>query len=109
MGNCQLEPVPIVVCCCGHAPEYHLGGPDLDAEGLVAFRLAHPDGDGGMCRASVPSQLPYFGATQRCDCFNLCDCNYVARDIRSDGTDMCAALALEITKRDWDFPVKVPR
>ena len=90
MGNELTEPL---ICCCGHSPEYHLGGPDLTVDGLAALRLAHPGGDGGMCRASVEAK--------RCTCFNLCDCNYIARDIVSGGTDLNAALALAITERDW--------
>ena len=63
MGNELTEPL---VCCCGHPAKYHLGGPDLTADGLTALELGHPGGDGGMCRASVGGG--------RCDCFNLCDC-----------------------------------
>lgn len=89
MGNCQLEPevkeVPAITCCCGHPAEYHLGGPDLTAEGLAALRLAHPGGDGGMCRARVEGQQ--YGAIQvarRCDCFNFCDCHVIVARIRRE-------------------------
>jgi hypothetical protein len=105
MGNSELmEPL---VCCCGHPAEYHFGGPELTADGLAALRLAHPGGDGGMCRASVGIFAHGSSRLERCDCFGLCDCNYIARDIQSDGTDVNAALALSITERDWVFPVKL--
>ncbi len=53
-------------CCCGHESSVHLGGVDLPAESLKAYALAHPGGDGGMCRAQV--------GAGRCECFNFCDC-----------------------------------
>jgi len=62
-------------CCCGHGPEMHLGGPDLTAESLYAARLAHPGGDGGMCRAAVGAFEHGRSTTGRCHCFNFCNCH----------------------------------
>lgn len=59
-------------CCCGHDEAMHLGGPDLSVAELKALHVAHPGGDGGMCRAHV--------AGGRCDCFNFCDCYMVTAD-----------------------------
>jgi hypothetical protein len=64
-------------CCCGHGPEMHLGGPDLSADELKAHHLAHPGGDGGMCRSAV--------GTKRCDCFSFCDCHLTRYERREEG------------------------
>ena len=86
MGNCQLESdvkdVPATVCCCGHSAEYHLGGPDLTAEGFLAYQSAHPGGDGGMCRAHMGP--PFALQSGRCDCFNFCDCHEIVKQIRDE-------------------------
>lgn len=74
---------PETSCCCGHPPEYHLGGPDLDAEGLAAYRLTHLGGDGGMCREHGNGG-PFDEVGGRCDCFNFCDCHVIVKCIRAE-------------------------
>ena len=80
----EVEDAPTTVCCCGHPAEYHLGGPDLDAQGLYAYRLTHLGGDGGMCRAPVGEFKHGRSTNHRCDCFNFCDCHVIAARIRRE-------------------------
>jgi hypothetical protein len=66
-----------MLCCCTHAEELHLGGPDLSQAELEALHLARSGGDGGMCRARV--------GNGRCTCFNFCDCYLIVAAMEAEG------------------------